>query len=174
LDDGHYVFQLDATYEAALVRFGVLSTIVDLVALPLVAGMAVLYLVFSGVILATTFLHRRAQYGLLFMNGVQPWRLEILVFTQIGVACLIGCLVGYAGFVIVAHMLNAWLSDSEIVHKAAVIIGLDVPTFLSHLTLQSIVLIWFFLTLAGFGIGSILLRVQGISIAKAPIDLLKS
>jgi hypothetical protein len=174
IDDRHFAFRLDAAYESALVRFGVLSTIVDKMAVPLGGGMLVLYLVLSGVILATTFLHRRSQYGLLFMNGVRPWGIELLVLIQIALGCSIGCVVGYAGFMIVASQMNEWLQRSDIIHKAAFIIGLDVPTFLDNLTLLSIVSIWGCMVFAGFAIGSIILRVQGISIAKAPIDLIKS
>jgi hypothetical protein len=174
IDDRHTVFRLDAAYESALVRFGVLSTIVDKMALPLGGGMLVLYLVLSGVILATTFLHRRSQYGLLFMNGVRPWGIELLVLIQIALGCTIGCVAGYAGFMIVAWQMNSWLKSSDIIHKAAFIIGLDVPTFLDNLSLLSIVSIWGCMMFAGFAIGAIILRIQGISIAKAPIDLIKS
>jgi hypothetical protein len=174
IDDRHFAFRLDAAYESALVRFGVLSTIVDKMAVPLGGGMLVLYLVLSGVILATTFLHRRSQYGLLFMNGVRPWGIELLVLIQIALGCTIGCIIGYASFMIVASQMNEWLKSSDIIHKAAFIIGLDVPTFLDNLTLLSIVSIWGCMVFAGFAIGSIILRVQGISIAKAPIDLIKS
>jgi hypothetical protein len=174
IDDRHFAFRLDAAYESALVRFGVLSTIVDKMAVPLGGGMLVLYLVLSGVILATTFLHRRSQYGLLFMNGVRPWGIEILVLIQIALGCTIGCVIGYAGFMIVASQMNAWLKSSDIIHKAAFIIGLDVPTFLDNLTLLSVASIWISMMFAGFAIGAIILRVQGISIAKAPIDLIKS
>jgi hypothetical protein len=174
VDDRHPAFRLDAAYESALVRFGVLSTIVDKMALPLGGGMLVLYLVLSGVILATTFLHRRSQYGLLFMNGVRPWGIEFIVLIQIAVGCTIGCVIGYAGFMVIASQMNGWLKSSDIIQKAAFIIGLDVPTFLDNLTLPSILLIWICMMFAGFGIGAIILRIQGISIAKAPIDLIKS
>jgi len=169
-----HVFRLDPTYESALVRFGVLSTIVDKMAVPLGGGMLVLYLVLSGVILATTFLHRRSQYGLLLMNGVRPWGVEFLVLIQIALGCTIGCILGYAIFMVAALQVNSWLKSSEIIHKAAFIIGLDAPTFLGNLTPFSVVVIWVAMMFAGFAIGSIILRIQGISTARAPIDLIKS
>lgn len=172
--DNSPAFRLDAAYESALVRFGVLSTIVDKMAVPLGGGMLVLYLVLSGVILATTFLHRRSQYGLLFMNGVRPWGLEFLVLIQIAISCTIGCIVGYAGFWLVATAMNGWLKSSDIIHKAAFIIGLDVPSFLDNLPASSIFWIWIAMIFAGSAIGAIILRIQGISTAKAPIDLIKS
>lgn len=174
IDDGHPAFRLDAAYESALMRFGVLSTIVDKMTVPLGGGLLMLYLVLSGVILATTFLHRRSQYGLLFMNGVRPWGIEAIVSIQIALSCAIGCTIGYAGFWIVATQMNGWLKTSEIIRKAAFVIGLDVPTFLDNLSASSIVMIWMAMTLAGFAIGNIILRVQRISTARAPIDLIKS
>lgn len=172
--EGRQVFQLDAAYEGALVRFGVLSTIIDRMGLPLAFGMAVLYLVLLWVILATTFMHRRAQYGLLFMNGAKPWQLNVLVFIQIGMACLVGSILGYVGFFGVLHLLNVWLAGTDIIKAAAMVIGLDVQTFLSELSLLQILWIWCAMTLAAFGIGALVLRAQGISTAQAPIDLIKS
>jgi hypothetical protein len=174
IDNVHHAFRLDAAYESALVRFGVLSTIVDKMTVPLGGGLLVLYLVLSGVILATTFLHRRSQYGLLFMNGVMPWGIEAIVSIQIAISCAIGCVIGYAGFWVVATQMNGWLKASDIIRKAAFIIGLDVPTFLDNLPASSIAMIWIAMTLAGFLIGNIILRVQRISTASAPIDLIKS
>jgi hypothetical protein len=174
IGEGRTAFRLDAAYESALVRFGVLSTIIDKMAVPLGGGMLLLYLVLSGVILATTFLHRRPQYGLLFMNGVRPWGLEMLVLMQIAISCTIGCVIGYAGFWAVATATNGWLKASDIIRKAAFIIGLDVPSFLDNLPASSIVWIWIAMSFAGFAIGAIILRIQGISTAKAPIDLIKS
>ena len=174
ISEGRTAFRLDAAYESALVRFGVLSTIIDKMAVPLGGGMLLLYLVLSGVILATTFLHRRPQYGLLFMNGVRPWGLEFLVLLQIAVSCTIGCVIGYAGFWVVATATNGWLKASDIIRKAAFIIGLDVPSFLDNLPVSSIFWIWIAMNFAGFAIGSIILRIQGISTARAPIDLIKS
>jgi hypothetical protein len=174
LDDGRPVFRLDPTYESALVRFGVLSKLVDLISVPIGGGMVVLYLVLSGVILATAFLHRRPQYGLLFMNGVKPWRLEVLVCIQISLGCFIGCVIGYLGFITTTHVLNAWLSSSDIIKKAADVIGFDSPTFLDNLTVSTIVMIWFMMTFASVAVGSVVLRIQGISVARAPIDLIKS
>jgi hypothetical protein len=70
--------------------------------------------------------------------------------------------------------MNGWLKTSDIIRKAAFIIGLDVPTFLDNLSASSIAMIWLAMTFAGFLIGNIILRVQRISTASAPIDLIKS
>jgi hypothetical protein len=66
------------------------------------------------------------------------------------------------------------LKMSQAILRAALVIGLDVPVFLSSLSVYQIALIWFFMTLAGLATGSLLLRLQGISVAQAPIDLIKT
>ncbi|MBV6486925.1 MAG: hypothetical protein GHHEDOFH_00862 [Pseudorhodoplanes sp.] len=168
------VFRLDPAYESALVRFGVLSTLIDLISTPLAIGLALLYLALASVILVTAFQHRRAQYGLLAMNGVLPAQILYVVCIQITLGYVIGSAVGYLGFAIAIWGVNDWLVGSEIIAKAAAIIGLDIPRFLSPLSALEILSIAGLMTFASLAIGSIILRLQGITGAKAPIELIKS
>jgi hypothetical protein len=172
--DGSPVFTLDPAYESALVRFGVLSTLIDHISTPLGGGLFVLYLVLSSVILATAFLHRRAQYGLLAMNGVQPAQIQYLICVQIMLACLIGCAIGYVLFVAIAVLVNGWLASSPIIKEAGQLIGLEVPNFLGSLSAIQVGAIWLAMSYISVSLACVLLFLQGISHAKAPIDLIKS
>jgi len=171
--DGRPVFRLDSAYESALVRFGVLSTLIDLIAKPLALGLAVLFVSLTSVMLATAFLHRRGQYGLLAMNGVRPEQILYIVCVQIALGYVIGCAAGYALFAAALVTVNDWLADSVIIRRAGEVIGLDVPRFLAQPSLLEILTIWSVMTLVSVGLGGIILRAQGITGAKAPIDLIK-
>jgi hypothetical protein len=174
VDDTHQAFRLDAAYESALVRFGVLSAIVREMTLPIAIGMLLLYLALSGVILSTTLRHRRSQYGLLFMYGVKPGSIHNLVWLQVALGCTIGCVIGYAGFRGVAYLANDGLKSSSIIEQAAFVIGLDVPSFLDNLGAFDIFCVWAAMMGLGFVVATILLLLQGILTARAPINLIKS
>jgi hypothetical protein len=172
--DGSPVFSLDPGYEGALVRFGVLSTLIDTISFPLFAGLVLLYLALSSVILATAFLHRRAQYGLLEMNGVRPLQIQYIVWLQIILSCSIGCAFGYALFAGAAYAVDILLFHSEIIKEAKLAIGLDVTTFLDKLSVGDIFLIWFLMSVTSCTLGLALLVLQGVTGSNAPIDLIKS
>lgn len=171
--DEKLVFRLDPAYQSALVRFGVLEKLIDLISTPLGFGIFALYCILLYVILATAFLHRRAQYGLLAMNGVCPTNLRYVVGVQIMLGCTIGCAVGYVLFLIAAIVVNLFVTQSEVISEAGQLIGLEMPRFVSYLTP-----IDFFIILGSMGgvalaVGWLLLSIQGVSNARAPIELLK-
>lgn len=168
------VFRLDPSYESALVRFGVLSLILDKISTPLAAGCLALYLFLSTVILATATAHRRRQYGLLLMNGITPGDVGYIVALQIVLSCVLGGAAGYAVFMLTAFAINSLLADSEIVGNARMIIGLDVPAFLPSLGMLTAGALWAAMTFLAVTVGALILRFQGITIAKAPIELVKS
>lgn len=173
--DGSAVFSLDPAYESALVRFGVLSTLLSEIALPLKVGFICLCLALTFVILMIAFMHRRAQYGLLMMTGVRTWQIHYVVAVQIVLGCAIGCAVGYLLFAISVDFVNRLLAATPIIKEARALIGLDVPVFLEKLTISEAALVWKWMSYVGCLIGSILLLWQGVShSSKAPIDLLKS
>jgi hypothetical protein len=171
--EGRPVFRLDAAYESALVRFGVLSTLIDLISKPLALGLGVLFIALTSVILATAFLHRRAQYGLLTMNGVRPAQIQYIVCVQIALGYVIGCAAGYALFAAAAATVNYILAKSDKVREAGDVIGLDIPRFLAHPSVWEILSIWFVMTWVSILLGVIILRRQGITGARAPIELIK-
>ena len=125
--------------------------------------MTVLYLALTWVILATTFLHRRTQYGLLAMNGVTSKQLEFVVSFQICLGCLIGCLIGYAAFIGVVWWLNVGLAGSSIIAEARSLIGLDMPSLVEGLSRFDVILIWVLMTSSSCLVADFLLRIQGIS-----------
>jgi hypothetical protein len=172
--DGIPVFSLDPAYESALVRFGVLSTIIDRLSWPMGFGLVVLYLALSYIMLATAFLHRRAQYGLLVMAGVLPSQLKHIVGLQILFASTIGCAAGFILFRIIALGVDYWLTGSPVVGQARELIGLEVTTFFGHLTAIHVGLFWWTMSALNVLLGGALLSAQRISTAKAPIDLIKS
>jgi hypothetical protein len=172
--DGRPVFRLDSAYEGALVRFGVLSTLINLISLPLAFGLGLLYLAVSSVILVITFQHRRAQYGLLVMNGVRPEQIRDIVVMQVALGYAIGSAVGYLLFAISVWGVNDWLAGREIIRNAASLIGLDVPKFLSPLSGVEILWIAGGMTIVSLILANFILRLQGITNAKSPIELIKS
>jgi hypothetical protein len=173
--DGSAVFSLDPAYESALVRFGVLSTLLGEIALPLEIGFICLSLALTFVILTIAFMHRRAQYGLLMMAGVRPWQIHYVVAVQIALGCAIGCAIGYLLFSVSVDGVNRLLAAAPIIKDARALIGLDMPTFLEKLTLSEVTGVWIIMSYVSCLIGAvILLLVQGVShSSKAPIDLLK-
>jgi hypothetical protein len=168
------VFRLDPSYESALVRFGVLSLILDKISMPLAAGCLALYLFLTIVILATATAHRRRQYGLLLMNGITPGDVGYIVALQIVMSCILGGAAGYTAFMLTAFAINTFLADSEIVRNARMIIGLDVPAFLPSLGVLTAGALWAAMTFLAVTVGTLILRFQGITVAKAPIELVKS
>jgi len=168
------VFRLDPTYESALVRFGVLSLILAKVSTPLAAGSLVLYLFLTAVILATAIAHRRRQYGLLLMSGIKPSDVGYIVGLQIVLSCIVGGLAGYSVFQATAFVVNMLLAESAIVANARMIIGLDVPSFLPSIDWLTVVALWLGMTFLAVLVGKLVLRLQGITSAQAPIDLVKS
>lgn len=165
------VFRLDPSYEGALVRFGVLSLILDKISTPLAGGCLALYLFLTTVILATATAHRRRQYGLLLMNGITPGDIGYIVALQIVLSCILGGVAGYTAFLLTAFAINAMLADSEIVANARMIIGLDVPAFLPSLGGLTVAALWSGMTFLAVTVGTLILRFQGITTARAPIDL---
>lgn len=172
--DGKPVFTLDPAYESALVRFGVLSTLVERISTPMGVALLVLYFALAYVILATAFWHRRAQYGLLAMNGLRPWQIQYIGCVQIMLACFIGCAVGYVGCLATVAWVNDLLAGSDVVKEAAGVIGLDVPNFLGDLSPADAGIIWLAMSYASVLLGCGLLFAQGVSRFKAPIELIKS
>ena len=108
------------------------------------------------------------------MSGVKPWQIGLIVSTQIVVGCVLGCVAGYLGYIGVVRLVNNWLAASDVIRRAGEIIGLDVPTFLSDLSVAEIAIVWAAMTYLSVSVAQIILRLQGISSAKAPIDLIKS
>ena len=168
------VLRLDPTYESALVRFGVLSLILDKISTPLAAGGLALYLFLTAVILATATAHRRRQYGLLLMSGITPGDLGYIVAIQVLLSCIVGGLAGYAVFLLTAFAINSLLANSSIVADARMIIGLDVQSFLPALSGPTFAILWGGMTFLAMVVGTLILRIQGITVAKAPIELVKS
>jgi hypothetical protein len=168
------VFRLDPAYESALVRFGVLSLILDKVSTPLAAGSLALYIFLTAVILATAIAHRRRQYGLLLMSGTTTNDVGYIVALQIMLSCIFGGIAGYAVFLLTAYAVNALLTDSAIVADARMIIGLDVPSFLPSIGGLTVAMLWGGMTFLAILVGSLILRLQGITTAQAPIELVKS
>ena len=58
--------------------------------------------------------------------------------------------------------------------NARMIIGLDVPSFLPSIDWLTVLALWICMTLLAVFVGSLVLRLQGITTAQAPIDLVKS
>jgi hypothetical protein len=168
------VLRLDPTYESALVRFGVLSLILDKISTPLAAGSLALYLFLTAVILATATSHRRRQYGLLLMSGITPDNVGYIVAFQIVLSCIVGGVAGYVVYLATASAINTLLADSSIVADARLIIGLDVPAFLPSVSGFTVAALWSGMTFLAVGVGTIILRVQRITNAAAPITLVKS
>ncbi len=168
------IFRLDPSYESALTRFGVLSLIIERVSTPLAVGGLALYLFLTFVILSTAIDHRRRQYGLLMMNGIGPGRVGYIVRLQITLACLVGGITGYLVFELVARATDAMLLRSSVIAQARLLIGLDVPTFLPIMKPQIALQLWAWMTTLAILSGTILLRLQGITTAQAPIQLIKS
>jgi hypothetical protein len=168
------VFRLDPAYESALVRFGVLSLILDKVSTPLATASLVLYVFLSAVILATAIAHRRRQYGLLLMNGSKPGDIGYIVALQIALSCVVGGIVGHSGFLGVAVVVNGLLAQSEIIADARRIIGLDVPSFLPAIVPMTVLMLWGGMTFVAVLVGTVILRLQGVTTARAPIELVKS
>lgn len=173
-DQTRPVFRLDPAYESALVRFGVLSLILDKVSTPLAAASLVLYIFLATVILATAITHRRRQYGLLLMNGSTPGDIGYIVALQIALSCVAGGAVGYVAFVTVALLVNNLLAESAIIADARRIIGLDVPSFLPSIGWLTVAVLWTAMTFVAVLVGSLILRLQRITTARAPIELVKS
>jgi ABC-type antimicrobial peptide transport system permease subunit len=170
----HSIHWRRSTYESALVRFGVLSLIIDKISMPLAAGSLALYLFLAAVILATATAHRRRQYGLLLMSGITPGDLGYIVAFQIVLSCIVGGIAGYVVYLATASTINMLLADSGIVADARLIIGLDVPAFLPSLSGLAVATLWSGMTLLAVGVGTMILRFQGITNAAAPITLVKS
>lgn len=168
------VLRLDPTYESALVRFGVLSLILDKISTPLAAGGLALYLFLTVVILSTATAHRRRQYGLLMMNGITPGDVGYIVAFQIVLSCILGGVAGYGVFLLTAFAINILLAGSAVVAEARMIIGLDVPSFLPSLGGFTIAALWGGMTFLAVLVGTLVLRMQGITTARAPIELVKS
>lgn len=168
------VFQLNAGYEASLVRFGVLSAIVNKISTPLAIGGGVLYIFLAGVILATAISHRRRQYGLIMMAGTRPSGIRRIVTYQILLSCLSGGFAGYGMFSIAGRVVDDWLKGTTIIAEARAILGLDAPNFLAPLTITDISIVWCGMTVAAILVGWCILRLQAITTAKAPIYLVRS
>ena len=173
--DGSPVFSLDSGYESALVRFGVLSTLIDYITWPLAVGLLLLSLVLSYVILATAFQHRRAQYGLLEMIGVCPYQIHYVVSVQIVLSCLIGCIAGYTLFAVAASGVEWFLAISDVVDEARQLIGFDVQRFLGKLSIATVIWTWIGISGASCALGwGLMVFLLGVSGKKAPIELVKS
>jgi FtsX-like permease family protein len=170
--DGTPVFTLDPAYQSALVRFGVLSTLVERVTTPIGLALVVLYFALAYVILATAFWHRRAQYGLLALNGLRRRQLVYIASFQILLACLVGCAIGYGLCLVAVKWVNQRLADTPIIQEAGQLIGLDVPNFLNELTTADAIIIWLAMSALTVVLGCALM--VGVWRAKAPIDLVKS
>ena len=124
--------------------------------------------------LATATAHRRRQYGLLLMSGITPGDVGYIVAFQIFLSCVVGGIAGYVVYLATAAGINALLADSSIVADARLIIGLDVTAFLPSLSGLAVAGLWSGMTLLAVGVGTIILRFQGITNAAAPITLVKS
>ena len=170
---GKTVFRLAPTYEMGLVRYGVLSTLMETVSLPLGIGLALLYIWFSGTILATAFAHRRPQYGLLMTYGATTWGLMVVILAQIMMAAVIGGAVGYSLSAGVVDIVNGLMSRSAAVDAARNTIGLEGGAFLSNLSGMDAIGVWLLLTGLTVFVGFIILLASRIATARAPIDLLK-
>jgi hypothetical protein len=168
------VFRLDPAYESALVRFGVLSLILDKVSTPLMAASLTLYVFLTAVILATAVTHRKRQYGLLLMNGSTSGDIGYIVALQIALSCIVGGVAGCSAFMLVAFAVNGLLAESQIIADARRIIGLDVPSFLPSIGELTIFALWCGMTFIAVLVGTLILRLQGITTARAPIELVKS
>lgn len=168
------VFSLNQEYESALVRFGVLSLIIEKVSLPLALGSLALYLSLTIVILSTATAHRRRQYGLLLMTGLTPAKISYIVALQILFSCLVGGIAGVLLFEITLEIVNTLLAQSAIMNEARLLIGLDVPTFLSPITVEVTLLLWIAMLFLAVAIGMLIIYLQGILTARAPIELVKS
>lgn len=172
--DGRPVFRLDPGYEGALVRFGVLSTLLERIAMPLSLGALVMYLFLAAVILMTTFAHRRPQYGLLLMNGMRSSQVVWMVLCQIVMAAVFGGVWGFLSFALVRGEINASLADSAVIRRARDLIGLDIPIFIELPSVGTFLLAWAWLTALTALVGIIVLTAQGVTRARAPIMLLKA
>jgi hypothetical protein len=168
------VFSLNQEYESALVRFGVLSLIIEKVSTPLALGSLALYLALSLVILSTATAHRRRQYGLLLMTGLTPANIGWIITLQILFSCIVGGIAGIVLFEATVWIVNTLLAQSTIMNEARLLIGLDVPTFLSPITGQVMLTLWLAMLLLAVGIGMLIVYMQGIITARAPIELVKS
>jgi hypothetical protein len=73
-----------------------------------------------------------------------------------------------------AFVVNMLLAESAIVANARMIIGLDVPSFLPSIDWLTVVALWLGMTFLAVLVGKLVLRLQGITSAQAPIDLVKS
>ena len=171
--DGRPVFRLDPAYEGALVRFGVLSTLLDLISLPIGIGAVLLYGFLTFVIMTTTFAHRRSQYGLLMMNGMRGSGVAWLVSCQTIMSAVVGGAFGLAFFGVSRSLVNGALAESTVVQTARRLIGLDMPIFVDLPSAMTFILAWVYLTALAVGVGNLTLLAQGITRARAPISLLK-
>lgn len=167
------VFRLDPAYESALVRFGILALILQRVSAPLGAGSLVLYVFLTAVILTTAIAHRRQQYGLLLMSGLAPGAVGFMVSLQTVLGCAVGGLLGYLAFVAAAGAINALLADSSIVAEARMIIGLHVVSFLPAIGVPVAAALWAAMTALAMLVAQVTLRLQGITTARSPIELVK-
>lgn len=168
------VFRLSPTYEMALVRFGVLSTIISAITLPIAVGAVGFYIFLSWVILATAFSHRRGQYGLLMLCGTSTTGLLQIVLTQILLCSLMGAVLGYTASLGVILLGNMALLGSEIIGNARDVIGFDATSFLAVVGPLEAMGIWLTVAVMTCAVGAFVLWARGITTARAPIDLLKT
>jgi hypothetical protein len=171
--DGRPVFRLDAAYEGALVRFGVLSTLLDVISTPIGFGALAMYLALLAIMTMTTFAHRRPQYGLLLMNGMRGGGVAWLVSCQIVMCSVVGGMIGLALFGIASNWVNGALRRSEIIESAKNRIGLDIPLFIDVPKAATLFGAWTGMTALAVVIGAVVLFGQGVATAQAPITLIK-
>jgi hypothetical protein len=69
--------------------------------------------------------------------------------------------------------LNVGLAGSSSIAEARSLIGLDMPSLVEGLSRFDVILIWVLMTSSSCLVADFLLRIQRISVAKAPIDLMK-
>jgi hypothetical protein len=92
---------------------------------------------------------------------------------QIALSCVVGGTVGYATFILAAYVVDNLLAGTAIIADARRIIGLDVPSFLPSIGWLTVAALWSGMTFIAVLVGTLILRLQGITTARAPIELVK-